>query len=332
MTKPSILEVSKLAGVSPATVSRVTNRAALVKQSTREKVLAAMEELAYRPNKAAQSLSSKRSNTLGMIVSHLDGPFYGPVMSGVEETLRKFNKHMIIASGFGKELEEKEAVEFLMSRQVDGHILLTEGLDSEYLQDLSKKIPIYLINQHVDGLENRNMWLDNNDGGYKATRYLIDQGHTEIFCIGGQDYKQDANERVEGYQWAMKEAGLTVTDKHIVRTNFEVEGGIDGMQKVWDSGLPYTAVVAGNDEAAFGIYKWAERNNRSIPNDFSVIGFDDILMANYVSPRLTSMHFPKFEMAKACAMMAYQEIYNKKAPGGVKFKTTIVARDSVAKR
>ena len=131
MTKPSILEVSKLAGVSPATVSRVTNRAALVKQSTREKVLAAMEELAYRPNKAAQSLSSKRSNTLGMIVSHLDGPFYGPVMSGVEETLRKFNKHMIIASGFGNELEEKEAVEFLMSRQVDGLILLTEGLDSE---------------------------------------------------------------------------------------------------------------------------------------------------------------------------------------------------------
>ncbi|MDP6969525.1 MAG: LacI family DNA-binding transcriptional regulator [Gammaproteobacteria bacterium] len=332
MSKASILEVSKLAGVSPATVSRVTSNAAPVRETTRKKVLAAMEELGYQPNSAAQSLSSKRSNTLGMIVSHVDGPFYGPVMSGVEATLRKLNKHVIIASGFGEEQAEKEAVDFLMARQVDGLILLTEGLDSEYLKDLEKRIPIYLINQHVDGLENRNMYLDNDDGAYKATRHLIDQGHKDIVYIAGQIYKQDANERVVGFKRAMQEAGLIVTDKHIVHTSFEVEGGVIGMQQIAESGVPYTAVLAGNDEAAFGVYEWAARNGFSIPDDFSVIGFDDILMANYVSPRLSTMHFPKYDMAKACATMAYQEIYGKKAPEGIKFKTDLVVRDSVTKQ
>jgi LacI family transcriptional regulator len=331
MLKPSILEVSRLAGVSPATVSRVTNQAALVKESTRNKVLKTMQELGYQPNSAAQSLSSKRSNTLGMIVSQLDGPFYGPVMSGVEETLRKHNKHVIIASGFGEESLEREAVDFLMARQVDGLILLTEGLGSGYLNELAKQIPLYLINQHVDGLENRNMWLDNEDGAYWATRHLIDQGHKDIVCIGGQTYKQDANERLSGYQKAMSEAGLEVTDQHIVRTNFEVEGGIEGMQQLEDSGIRYTAVLAGNDEAAFGVYKWAARHNRVIPKDFSVIGFDDVLMSSYVTPKLTTMNFPKFDMAQAAANMAYQEIYNKKAPEGVKFKTRLVVRDSVTK-
>ena len=331
MSKTSIIEVSKLAGVSPATVSRVTNNAAPVKEATRIRVLAAMEELDYRPNTAAQSLSSKRSNNLGMVVSHLDGPFYGPVMSGVEATLRKYNKHVIIASGYGEEKAEKEAVDFLMSRQVDGLILLTEGLDSEYLEELSKKIPIYMINQHIDGLESRNMWLDNDDGAYWATRYLIDQGHTQIVCLGGQEYKQDANERIAGYERAMQEAGLAITDQHIIRTEFEVHGGIEAMQRLSESGMEYTAVVAGNDEIAFGVYEWAARNNRRIPEDLSIIGFDDILMSNYISPRLTTMHFPQFDMAKVCANMAYQEIYNKKPPGGVKFKTSLVIRDSVKK-
>ncbi len=329
MKKASILEVSSLAGVSPATVSRVTSNAAPVRETTRKKVLAAMKELGYQPNSAAQSLSSKRSNTLGMIVSHLDGPFYGPVMSGVEETLRKLNKHVIIASGFAEEQAEKEAVDFLMARQVDGLILLTEGLDSEYLKDLEKRIPIYLINQHVDGLEIRNMYLDNDDGVYQATRHLIVQGHKDIIYIAGQEYKQDANERVAGFKRAMREAGLTVTGKQIVHTSFEVEGGIKGMQHMVDSGTAFTAVVAGNDEAAFGVYEWAARHGYSIPKDFSVIGFDDILMSNYVSPRLSTMHFPKYDMAKACATMAYQEIYNKKLPEGIKFKTDLVIRDSV---
>ena len=196
----SIYEVSKLAGVSLATVSRVINNSDRVRETTKEKVRAAMAELGYTPNSAAQSLAGNRSNTLGMVVSWLDGPFYGPVMSGVEEELRKFNKHVIIASGHGDPEQERDAVSYLKARQVDGLILLTECLDQGYLNELSNELPIYLINQHYDGLDTRNMWLDNELGGYEATKHLIAKGHTNIVCAAGQAHKQDARERVERLQ------------------------------------------------------------------------------------------------------------------------------------
>lgn len=325
----TIKEVSELAGVSQATVSRVMNSSERVADATRRKVKAAMLELGYQPNSAAQSLASNRSNTIGMVVASLDGPFYGPVMSGVEEELRGRNKHLIIASGHGQAQQEQEAISFLSSRQVDGLILLTESVDAEYLKGLNARIPIYLINQHIDGLESRNMWLDNEGGCYAATQYLISMGHSQIVCAGGQSYKQDANERVSGFIKAMTEAGLAVSEGSIVRTVFEFSGGLHAMQQFTASGLPFTAVVAGNDEMAIGIYEWAAQHKIRIPEDLSVIGFDDVLMANYVKPRLTTMNFPAYEMARTSARMALDEVYAKRPPKGMEFKPNLVIRDSV---
>lgn len=328
MNRSSILEVAKLAGVSPSTVSRVTNNSSIVKVSTREKVQDAMKKLGYQPNSAAQSLSSKRSNTLGMVVAMLDGPFYGPMISGVESVLRAHGKHLIIASGSGTAVGEEEAVEFLLNRQVDGLILLTDGLGARYLEDLSKRLPIYMINQTVESLSERNVLLDDVDGGYKATRYLIERGHTEIACIGGQEFKHDANDRVKGYKLALREAGLAVLDDRIVRTSFEVQGGIDGMEKLKALGTKFTALVVGNDESALGVYAWATEHGINIPNDLSIVGYDDILMARYLNPPLTTMHAPNFEMAKACADAAFREIYCKVPPSGNTFKTVLVERSS----
>ncbi|WP_320821805.1 LacI family DNA-binding transcriptional regulator [Reinekea sp.] len=325
----TIKEVSELAGVSQATVSRVMNSSERVADATRQKVKAAMADLGYQPNSAAQSLASNRSNTIGMVVSSLDGPFYGPVMSGVEEELRGHNKHLIIASGHGQVDQEKEAISFLSSRQVDGLILLTESVDAAYLKNLNDRIPIYLINQHIDGLENRNMWLDNEGGCYAATQYLLAMGHTQIVCAGGQSYKQDANERVAGFTKAMREAGLAVSVHSIVRTMFEFAGGLEAMRQLAASGLPFTAIVAGNDEMAIGIFEWAAQHKIRIPEDLSVIGFDDVLMANYVKPRLTTMNFPVYEMARASARMALDEVYSKRPPQGMEFKPNLVTRDSV---
>jgi len=327
----TIKEVSELAGVSQATVSRVMNGSDRVTDATCKKVRAAMEELGYQPNSAAQSLASSRSNSIGMVVSWLDGPFYGPVMSGVEEELRAKGKHLIIASGHGRVDQETDAIKYLSSRQVDGLILLTECIDADYLKKLNLKIPIYLINQHIDGLENRNMWLDNEGGSYQATKYLIEQGHTQIVYAGGQPYKQDANERVEGFIRAMNEANLPIDPRAITRTIFEFRGGIQAMEQFDESGVPFTAVIAGCDEMAVGIFEWAAQKDIKIPNELSVMGFDNVLMANYIRPRLTTMDFPAYEMAKASARMAFEEIYNKKPPHGVEFKPSLVIRDSVKK-
>lgn len=330
MNRSNILEVAKLAGVSASTVSRVTSGNAVVKPETRKRVEEAMQKLGYRPNSAAQSLSSKRSNTLGMVVAGLDGPFYGPMISGVESALRERGKHLIIASGSGDSKSEEEAVTFLLDRQVDGLILLTEWLEQSFVAELSTRLPIYMINQYYEGLENRVMLLDDVDGGYQATKYLLDQGHRDIACISGQLFKQDANHRVEGYKAALREAGIPVLDDLIARTSFEVQGGIEGMELLSERGARFTGVVVGNDESALGVYSWTKDRGLRIPEELSVIGYDDILLARFLSPPLTTMHAPNFEMAKRAADSAFNEIYRKGTPVGGSFKTTLIERESVA--
>lgn len=327
---PTIKEVSELAGVSLATVSRVMNGSDRVKAETRVRVKAAMEELGYTPNSAAQSLAGNRSNTLGMVVSWLDGPFYGPVMSGVEEELRRHNRHVIIAAGHGDIDQEREVINYLKARRVDGLILLTEGLREEDLLALGNELPIYLINQHFEKLEDRNMWLDNEYGGYAATRYLIEQGHERIVCAAGQKFKQDARDRVAGYKRAMKEAGLPYSSKHICHTVFDLQGGLTAMRSFDEEQLDFTAVFAGSDEMAIGALDWARAKGLNVPKDLSVIGFDNQMMAQYVSPKLTTIDFPAFDMAKACARSAIQEIYHKQKASGLKFTPSLVIRDTVA--
>ena len=327
---PTIKEVSELAGVSLATVSRVMNGSDRVREATKKRVRVAMETLGYMPNSAAQSLASNRTNTLGMVVSWLDGPFYGPAMSAVEQTLRQQNKHVIIVSGHETEQHEIEAVQFLKARQVDGLILLTESLDKEYLQTLSKDFPIYLINRQYQGLEDRNMWLDNELGGYEATRYLLDQGHRELICIAGQVFKQDAQDRVRGFKRALQEAGLSVSDDQVKHTRFDIPGGVAAISALDARGLNYTAVVAGSDEMAIGAMEWLRQRGRNVPEDVSVIGFDDQVVADFVTPKLTTMRYPVYEMAKACANMAVREIYNKIPATGLQFSPSLVVRQSVA--
>ena len=329
MNTSNILEVAKLAGVSASTVSRVTSGNAVVKPETRQRVQEAMDKLGYKPNSAAQSLSSKRSNTIGMVVAGLDGPFYGPMIAGVESALRERGKHLLIASGSGNTSSEVEAVEFLLGRQVDGLVLLTEWLEQRYVAELSARIPVYMINQYYEGMDNRVMLLDDVDGGYQATKYLLDKGHRAIACISAQEFKQDANDRVKGYKGALREAGIPVLDDLIARTSFEVQGGIDGMALLSKRGANFTAVVVGNDESALGVYSWAQDHKVRIPDDISVIGYDDILLARFLTPPLTTMHAPNFDMATQAADSAFNEIYRKRSPLGGSFKTTLIERESV---
>ncbi|GGX55774.1 LacI family DNA-binding transcriptional regulator [Saccharospirillum salsuginis] len=326
---PTIKEVSELAGVSQATVSRVMNGSDRVTEATKRRVMDAMKTLGYHPKAAAQSLASNRTNSIGMVVSELQGPFYGPMMAGVEEVMRKAHKHLIIAAGHGEEHTEREAIEFLINRQVDGLILLVERLDDDYLLALNERVPLFLINHHIQGLHDRTIWLDNELGGYRATRYLIDQGHERIACITGQMWKQDAQERLQGYQRAMAEAGIEVRDEWIVNSYFELEGGIEAFHTLMERDTGCTAVLACNDELAFGVLEAADDAGIKLPEQLSVMGFDNVLTARYVQPKLTTMNFPMYEMAQASARMVMTAVYEKQQTEEAVFEPTLVERQSV---
>ena len=206
----TIYEVSNLAGVSLATVSRVINKNTRVSDKTRQKVENAMSELGYRPNSIAQSLASNRTNSIGILVSELHGDFFGQMMAGIEVELRAAGKHVIITTGHCEENKEKDGIEFLISRNCDAIILHVEAVTDEYIIDLCKgKIPVYIINRLVKEISENCISLNNELGGYLATQAIIDQGHSNIAYIAGPQGKRDSQERLAGHKRALKNNNIS---------------------------------------------------------------------------------------------------------------------------
>ncbi|AZQ10108.1 LacI family DNA-binding transcriptional regulator [Shewanella khirikhana] len=327
----TIYDVSFLAGVSLATVSRVVNNTGKVSEKTRQKVHDAMAQLDYRPNTIAQSLASNRSNSVGVLVSQLDGPFYGPMMREVESALRAANKHVIIAAGHSDAAQEKEAVEFLLSRGCDALIVDAEILSNEYLQELcSGKTPVVLINRHVDGIEERCVHLNNLQGGLLASRHVLAHGHSRIAYISGPLFKLDARERLEGHKQALAEKGLEFDDALFFEGDFREEGGFEGMAALLERGVPFSAVVCANDQMASGAIALCLERGLRVPEDISFVGFDNIPFPRYISPKLTTVCNPIQDMGRMAANWVLKEVYdNREVSFHHRFEPELVVRESV---
>ena len=227
---PTIYEVSKLAGVSLATVSRVMNNSGNVSPHTRKKVEDAMKELGYRPNSNAQSLASNRSNSVGVIVPVLYGPFYGEMLSGVESELRAAGKHLIITTGDDNEAGEKAGVEFLLSRSCDALILRLDFVSDEYLVGLKDKdsTPFVVLDRKVPEILDRCIYLDNELGGYLATQSVLVLGHRRIAYVSGPLRKDDASGRFAGHKRALEEQGIEFDSRLFFEGDFQEDGGSRG--------------------------------------------------------------------------------------------------------
>jgi LacI family transcriptional regulator len=327
----TIYEVSKLAGVSLATVSRVINKNSRVSDKTRQKVEQAMKELGYRPNSIAQSLASNSTNSVGILVSELHGSFFGEMMAGIEAELRAAGKHVIITTGHSEEEKEKDGIEFLISRNCDAIILHVEAVTDDYLINLSKgKIPVYLMSRLVDGLKQSCISLDNELGGYLATQAVIEQGHKDIAYIAGPKLKADSTDRFAGHMRALSEYNIAVNEELYFEGDFRETGGSDGLKQFLDNKQIFTALVCGNDEMASGAITYAREQGLSLPKDLSIIGFDNINFARHTYPKLTTIENPVNLMGHMAAKLVLKNVYGRKAiPITHSFKPTLVTRDSL---
>ena len=327
----TIYEVSALAGVSLSSVSRVLNDHEHVSEKTKQKVMAAMKELGYRPNSVARSLASNRSNSIGVLVSELHGPFYGEMISSIEMELRKAGKHAVVTAGHSVEKSEKEGINFLIDRNCDAIIILIDSLSDEFLIELSKgSTPIVILNRLIPEIKDNCFYIDNELGGYLATKYIIEQGHKELAYISGPLFKQDANERLSGHKRALNEANLKFDEELFYEGDFLTTSGRVGIDHLINKKRPFTAVICANDEMASGAMKGVRDHNMSIPQDCSVIGFDNVYFANYLHPELTTMNYPINEMAKMSAQWILKNVY-KRADVFVnnKFTPELIIRDSI---
>ncbi|WP_105168300.1 LacI family DNA-binding transcriptional regulator [Pseudoalteromonas sp. T1lg23B] len=309
----TIYQVSELAGVSLATVSRVMNNNTKVSDKTKQKVLKAMAELGYQPNSIAQSLASNRSNSVGVLVSELHGPFFGDMMSAIEDTLRLEGKHTIITSGHSDEERERASIEFLIGRKCDALILHAEAVTDEYLLELEVRgIEFVLINRYIQQIENRCIRLDNKQGGYLATQHLIKLGHQKLAYISGPKWKQDAQERLQGHKQALADAKIEFDDALCFEGDYQQSSGAKGLDWLYEHAPQFTCVVCANDEMASGVMTRARQLGIDVPSELSVVGFDNIIYASYLYPTLTTIDYPIYEMGKMAAKYILKQVYEKK--------------------
>jgi len=306
----TIYEVSKLAGVSLATVSRVINNSGKVTPATRQKVQAAMLELGYRPNSIAQSLASNRSNSIGILVPELHGPFFGNMLSSIESELRTYGKHVIITAGHSHEEREREAIGFLSSWQCDALILHVYAVENNYLMDLiDESVSFVLIGRHIPEMASRCITIDNEKGEYLATRSLIELGHSELAYIAGPLWKSDGQARMAGYKRALAEHGLTFDEKRVAEGTYEEATGQQAMRTLLERQIPFTGLVCGNDEMAAGAIAVARENGMVLPDDLSVIGFDNVFFTRYMHPPLSTVNYPIAEMGRMAARCVLRDVY-----------------------
>mgnify|MGYP006266533511 CR=1 FL=1 len=299
--RSTLAMVAQAAGVSPSTVSRILNGTAKVSADKEAAVRSAIEELGFSPNPVARGLAGGRTASIGVLTQTVSSPFYGEAHLGIESALRDEGYIPLFVSGRWAEAEERKALDELMSRRVDGLIVLAGRLSDRVLQAYSKQVPMVVLGRQISGARVHSLSFDNRSGARMATRHLVEMGHRRIAYIAGDTNHEDAVERLEGYREAMREAGLAVDSKLIVQGDFTEAGGMLAVNRLLDGRVPFTAIACSNDQTAIGALLSLHRRNIRVPDDVSIIGFDDVAPARFSIPPLTSVHLSVYEAGEAAA-------------------------------
>ncbi len=301
----TISDIAKAAGVSKATVSRVISGNTFVSAEVADRVRGVMERMNFRPNSVAQSLATRRSNIIGMVVGSLGGPYFGIMMGAVEETIEGHGLHLLVVSDGQQRQRERDSIELLLQRRCDGMIVHADALDDAELVSLceDKAQPIVLINRRVAAISDRCVYSDDKLGGRLAVEHLAVRGHQRIGCITGPLSLHESLERLTGYRNAMEAANLEVKPDWVVESDFDTEGGARAISMLLDRSPEVTAVFVQNDQMAAGVLDACRTRGMDLPRDLSIVGFDDVEWARYLRPRLTTVQQPIHAMGVAAGRL-----------------------------
>lgn len=303
-------DIARLAQVSTSTVSHVINGSRFVSDEIREKVMRIVAELNYTPSAVARSLKVRETKTIGLLVTATNNPFFAEVMAGVEQYCQQHQYNLIIATTDGDAKRLQQNLQTLMHKQVDGLLLMCG--DSRFQADieLTISLPLVVMDWWFTEL-NADKILENSAlGGYLATKALIDAGHRKIGIITGNLKKSVAQNRLQGYKNALSEAKIALNPHWIVESHFDFEGGVLGIQSLLTQSSRPTAVFCCSDTIAVGAYQAIQQQGLRIPQDLSIMGYDDIELARYLSPPLSTICQPKAELGKLAVEALLQRIKN----------------------
>ena len=328
--KVTIQDIAEKANVSKSTVSRVLNKSSLVKEHKRIAVLEAMELLDFQPNQMARSLAGGRTMTVGVLTQDIGSPFYDLVARGVANVFGETQYSPIFVDGKWDAEHEEIAIDTLLDRRVDGLILIGGNMTVEELEKIQEQKPLIVVAKKIEGWDANCIYVDNFKGAYEATKYLIDCGHKQIAFIAGIESHQDAKLRKRGFEQAMQDAGLEIDKDLYVAGDFRPASGEAAAEALLATGKPFTAIFASNDEMACGARLALYRRDIKVPEQISLVGFDDQAMSAFMTPPLTSVLQPALEMGEVAGktMINLLDSVPFETP---KLETKLMIRESVAK-
>lgn len=297
----SIYDVARLAKVSPSTVSRFLNRTTFVSDDKSKQIEKAIKSLGYKPNYQMSQGNNTRSMTIGVLVQNPESPHTSRVLNDMEKVLIAQGYSLVIATGHWQKTLESHALEYLAKSNVDGVIIITGSLSEEQILEYAKRIPVVAVGYSFTGENVRTINVDNVLGGYMATLHLMQQGHVNIAHVKGLLNQPDAVARFVGYKKALQEAGVKVLPKLIKQGDFSSESGYQRTVELIESKVHFSALFAANDQTAYGAIKALHDHGIRVPEDVSVIGFDDLPTSQYFTPALTTMRQPIEEIGAVCA-------------------------------
>ncbi|MEW9081791.1 LacI family DNA-binding transcriptional regulator [Caldanaerobacter subterraneus] len=304
-TSPTIKDVAEYAGVSVKTVSRVINDSSEVKDSTRKKVLDAIEKLGYRPNALAKSLRMKRTYTIGVIISDIANSFFGNVMKGIENVAIKNQYNIIFANSDENIEKEKMYYQFFIEKQVEGMIIIPAPGSQSYLKKHAGLIPMVFVDRKPKDWDGIVVKVNNEEGAYLLTKHLIEvHGYRSIVFLATELDIDPVGERFEGYKKAMEEANLKV---RVIEGNRTIEDGCEAIEKVLFSNKPQ-AIFGCNHVMTLGAIKATKKYSLEVPRDIAVVEFDDFESGDVLRPYLTAVAQDPYKMGEYAAELLFKQI------------------------
>lgn len=319
--------VAQAAGVSTSTVSRILNGSATVSAAKQQAVQEAVRHLGFRPNPVARGLAGGRTMSIGVVTQTISNPFYGEALNGIEHELGGVGYIPLFVSGMWNEAGERQALDALMARRVDGVIVLAGCLGNEALLEYAQHQPMVVAGRAIGAARLFSLAFDNRAGARLAVQHLLEAGHRRIAHITGNLAQEDGSHRLAGYRQAMAAAGVAWDPGLVVEGNFTEASGQRAVQHLLDSRQDFSAIFAANDQMAIGAALALYRRGLRVPDDVSLVGFDDLAPAQFAIPPLTTVRQAVYQMGRQAAA-AVLDLLNGRTPHANLPEPQLVLRES----
>ncbi|MTH46966.1 DNA-binding transcriptional regulator CytR [Intestinirhabdus alba] len=310
-------DVALKAKVSTATVSRALMNPDKVSHSTRSRVEQAALEVGYLPQPLGRNVKRNETSTILVIVPDICDPFFSEIIRGIEVTAAKHGYLVLIGDCAHQNQQEKTFINLIIARQIDGMVLLSSRLPFDASVEEQRNLPpMVMSNEFAPGLQLPTVHIDNLTAAFNAMNYLLELGHRRIGCIAGPEEMPLCHYRLQGYVQALRRSGFSVDPHYIARGDFTFEAGGNALMQLLELPQPPTAIFCHSDVMALGALSCAKRQGLKVPDDLSIVGFDNIALAEFCDPPLTTVAQPRFEIGREAMLLLLDQMRGQNVTGG----------------